>query len=183
MAECHQVNFEEKFDISAISKLITLREDKVQRFLYKKRKFTLSSDEYYNISTGKTKDNKSILCLASKNTVCLFFDKNGNYLDSRIFKIALDDKTEIDAFLLKEYGYKDAPIKFKQFSFSHEGKTIEILPFNGYILEFFEIFESQEKEEKERNVDFVREWIFSNCYVLNCWNDYWVNGNGEITDS
>ncbi len=75
--------------------------------------------------------------------------------------------------------------------FSEPEWEISIEPIDAHTEEFIEdpdeFFGDQDPESrealKEEELENLKEWVERKQFVFNCFNDYWVDDTGEVTDS
>jgi hypothetical protein len=155
------------------------------------RMYAIRSTEAYGHHTGRLPDGRQALvtCGYPKRVCVYLFTAEGDYLgvDCRTPKLEahVDDTSahvrELHDFLSRAFGFVPGLIRVKRFCEPSEVVSIEPLP--NYLDEFVSDPEGVDTEERKRHLESLREWVEENSFVLNTWNDYWLNSEGEVTGS
>jgi hypothetical protein len=170
------------------------------------RLYRLNFDVGRSWFTGRLLDGRQVLGLPGEECVFLkWFDAGGNPLGDHELplpgwrcefpswrcepKSRKLNKEDLDDRLGRAIGFVPGPIDVHQFSFRHKGShypfAVEPLPESsseqlgswrrhGY---------GHHWQDSLDHVFEIREWLTEGRYVLHFGNNYWVNRDGEVTDS
>jgi len=163
------------------------------------RLYRLNFDVGRSWFTGRLPDGRQVLGLPGEERVVLkWFDAEGKPLaDQEVslpgwgceFGSRWLNKKDLDERLGRAIGLVPGPIDVRRFSFRHKGShyplAVEPLPElsseqlgswrrHGY---------GHHWQDSLDHVFEIREWLTEGRYVLHFGNNYWVNRNGEVTDS
>jgi hypothetical protein len=88
---------------------------------------------------------------------------------------------ELHQFLADEFGFKPGLIHVKRFEEPAESVSIEPLP--SYLVEFAADPEGIPEDRRSDHLAELERWVAEGDFVLNTWNDYWLDKDGEVISS
>lgn len=167
--------------------------------------YSIQSEESYGFWTGRTKDHTQVLMgLACPYLIAFVFDLEGNIIGGHRKRLDFLQPSGVivDGEPLRglvqtfniyderipvrveewqqQMGFQDQLIRVKRFADPEMGISI-----GDYPEHFAEILSDPEasKEEKDSVLESLSEWEAAGQFVLLWGDDYWLNGDGEVTSS
>jgi hypothetical protein len=157
------------------------------------RLYPIRSEKHYGHYAGHLPDGRQALitCSCLQEVRAFLFTRDGDYLGVEHRKPVLTavpeepyldvNDAELRAYLVAEFGFTPGLIRVKRFDEPSEWVSVE--PLTHYLADFVADPESVPEDGREGALEELREWIEAGEFVLNTWNDYWVDANGEVTSS
>lgn len=154
----------------------------------KDRLYPIRSEKYYGFYAGRLPDGRQALvtCGYPKEVCAYLFTEDCEYqgVERRKPTLIADldgperdtHVRELHEYLAVEFGFVPDLIRVKRFCESEELVSIEPLP--RYLDEPGGFDGTDEEYLKD-----LRQWVGEGAFVLNTWNDYWLNANGEVSAS
>jgi hypothetical protein len=164
------------------------------------RLYRVNFDPARSWFTGRLPDGRQALGLPGEEEVFLqLFDAAGRPLDQQRLSLpgwrcefdgSWVNEEELWERLRREVGFAPGPIDVRQFSFwakesQHYPLSVEPLPetSSDQLRTWREWGYGQHWLDSLDSVLDLREWLTEGRYVLHFGNNYWVNREGEVTDS
>jgi hypothetical protein len=131
-----------------------------------------------------------ITCGFSKEVCAFLFSAEGDYLclerrKPRLNADLVSNKDshvrELYAFLSAEFGFAPDLIRIKRFAEPTESVSVQPLPQS--LRQFAESPAEADADEYLCKLEELRRWVDEEAFVLNTWNDYWLDASGKVTDS
>lgn len=155
------------------------------------RLYPVRTTAAYGHHTGRLPDGRQALvtCGYPKRVCVYLFTPEGDYIgvERRTPRLEADvDDTdthvgELYAHLSEAFGFVPDLIRVKRFSEPSEVVSIEPLP--DYLAEFVAHPEGVDADERAGLLENLRQWVEDGSFLLNTWNEYWLDDEGEVTSS
>jgi hypothetical protein len=155
------------------------------------RLYPVRTTAAYGHHAGRLPDGRQALvtCGYPKQVCVYLFAPEGDYIgvERRTPRLEadLDDTdghvSELYAYLSEAFGFVPGLICVKRFSEPSEIVSIEPLP--DALAELVADPESVDAEERAGLLEWLRRWVEEGSFLLNTWNEYWLDDEGRVTSS
>jgi hypothetical protein len=164
------------------------------------RRFPIRSEKSYGHYAGLLPDRRQapVICGNTPDVRVFLFSPEGDYLGHQRRSDAperppkeagrpLSDREldlfirELHRFLADEFGFEPGLIHVKRFEEPAESVSVEPLP--GYLVEFAADPEGVPEDRRPYHLAELERWVAEGDFVLNTWNDYWLDKDGEVISS
>jgi hypothetical protein len=157
------------------------------------RRFQIRSEKYHGFYAGHLPDGEQMLVTCNRigELRSFFFSGDGDYLGMRRRtpetlrpegEVGLDlHVRQLHEILAAEYGFAPGLIRVKEFE--EPEALVSVAPLPAYLEEFARDPKCEPEERWPALVEELKRWVLEGDFVLNTFNDYWLDSSGEVSSS
>jgi hypothetical protein len=156
------------------------------------RLYPIQSNKYYGFHAGRLPDGRQALIAIDETLTAVFatFDRNGNLVEAQYPTLPAvqpdpafyyrQHEGELVAYVRNLYGLTPALIRIKQFVERDKGLSVRPIPF---CYSHLHAQADSADVQDESLMDRFRRWLTGEWFVLDWYNDYWLDGEGAVASS